>query len=272
MVAQSSNEEFSKIENEEFSKIEGPLKNVEIADPTKVFRGLNYGEWAAVRWNYVLSARPDNYYDPGRGMIFLRGSIDAVYFDPDPLKRIYSGQTIDNRIKISEDTAVLLPIITTTFVIDDTYQGVTMKDEISLRNSARQDTVNGGDLFARIKVKPDNKIHQLVDNLNNYVVETPYFPLYVDENAPYKDMMDGKFEPGPHYAVSVGVYVIISKLPKGTYRLEFGGKGVGRYFTHSIYDIEVTDSLPLLNDISATGRSMMARWNNFSPVKKPPWE
>src|SRR5215213_3099927 len=137
MVAQSSNEEFSKIENEEFSKIEGPLKNVEIADPTQVFRGMNYGEWAAVRWNYVLSARPDNYYDPGRGMIFLRGSIDGVYYDPDPLKRIYSGQTIDNRIKISEDTAVLLPIITTTFVIDDTYQGVTMKDEISLRNSAR---------------------------------------------------------------------------------------------------------------------------------------
>jgi hypothetical protein len=61
-------------------------------------------------------------------------------------------------------------------------------------------------------------------------------------------------------------------LPKGTYRLEFGGKGVGRYFTHSIYDIEVTDSLPLLNDISATGKSMMARWNNFSAVKKPPWE
>ena len=65
MVAQSS-----KIEAEESSKIEGPLKNVEIADPTKIFRGLTYGEWAEIRWNYVLSARPDNYYDPGRGMIF----------------------------------------------------------------------------------------------------------------------------------------------------------------------------------------------------------
>ena len=148
-----------------------------------------------------------------------------------------------------------------------------MKDQIALRNSARQDTVNGGDLFARIKVKPDNKIHQLVDNLNNYVIETSYFPLYVDENAPYRDMMDGKFEPGPHYAVSVGVYVIISKLPKGkTYRIEFGGKGVGRYFTHSIYDIELTDPLPLLNDISVKGKSMMARWDDYSPVKSPPIE
>jgi hypothetical protein len=253
------------------SKIEGPLKNVEIADPTKVFRGLTYGDWAAVRWNYVLSARPDNYYDPGRGMIFLRGSIDAVYYDPDPLKRIYSGQTIDNRIKISEDTAILIPVITTTFVLDDTYQGVTMKDQISLRNSARQDTVNGGDLFARIKAKPDDTVHQLVDDLNKYIVETSYFPLMVDENAPYKDMMDGKFEPGPHYAVSVGVYVIISKLPQGTiYRLEFGGKGVGRYFTHSIYDIEVIAPVPPLNDISATGKSMMEEWNNFSSVRRPP--
>jgi hypothetical protein len=239
----------------------GTMPEVEIADPRYAFRGLTYGQWAAIRWNDVLSAQPDNYYDPGRGMIFLRGAIDTAYHETDPIKRIYAGQTNESRIKISQDTAILVPVITTTVVKDDNYQGVILKDEISLRYSARLDTVNGGDLFARIKKKPDDTIYRLVDDLNNYIVESEFFPLLVDENAPYKDMMDGKFPPGPQYAVTVGVYVIISKLPEGTYRLEFGGKGVGKYFTHSIYDIEVSKPKVKLNDISSNG-TMMGKWED----------
>ncbi|HJT86072.1 MAG TPA: hypothetical protein VJ697_16455 [Nitrososphaeraceae archaeon] len=248
-------------------KIVSTIEGVEIADPKYVFRGLTYGQWVAIRWNDVLSAQPDKYYDPGRGMVFLRGGFDTSYRETDPIKRIYAVQTKGSRIKISQDTALLVPIITTTLVKDDTYQGVVLKDEISLRYSARLDTVNGGDLFARIKKKPDDKVYKLVDDLNDYIIETEFFPLLVDENSPYKDIMDGKFPPGPQYAVSVGVYVIISKLPLGTFRIEFGGKGVGKYFTHSIYDIEVIEPKVKLNDISDAG-SLMGKWDENFATKR----
>ena len=231
------------------------IPGLTIADPHYAFRGLTYGDWITVWWNNFFSSQPDNYYDPAGGIVFLRGSVEYAYED-DPDKRIYAGQTKDLGLTIPEGTAVFFPVITSLFVIEDKYQGIMMNNQLSIRSVARMDTVTGGDLWARIMMtdkagKKDGKMYPLVDDLNDFLVESSFFTLLVDEDNPFKSKMDGPITAGIHYGVSVGIYILISNLQANSqYRLEFGGKGVGRYFTHSVYDINVTDAPRKLNDVS----------------------
>src|SRR5215210_336255 len=194
------------------------IEGLRIADPHYAFKGMTYGQWAAVRWNHVFSAQPDINYAIEKGMVFLRGVFEYGYEDL-PVPRPYSTQTTDRRLNILEDTAVFVPIISSVFPLDSEYKGAIMKDEISLRSEARIDTVYGGDLWARIRQKPDDTDHPLVQDLNYFFIESSLFPLKVHETNIHKDKMDVPIEAGNHYAVSVGIFVIISYLPPGTYRL-----------------------------------------------------
>ena len=138
------------------------------------------------------------------------------------------------------------------FVLDDEYQGFIMKDEISMRNIARRDTVNGGPIGIRITgPSPSDKSYHLVNDLNDFYIESPLFPLRVSEKNPYKYTMETPLEAGQYYAVTVGVYVIISNWPKGLFRLSVFGRGVGKYLSRVIYDIQVIDDCDFrLEDIS----------------------
>ena len=46
-------------------------------------------------------------------------------------------------------------------------------------------------------------------------------------------------KPGLYDTVVGGFFVIIRSLPRGKYRVEFGGEGRGNYSTNSIYDVVV---------------------------------
>lgn len=239
------------------------LKGLKIADPHYVFRGMTYGQWSGVRWNQVFSAQPDDFYDEGRGIIFLRGSTGIGHLvEDDPNGRsaqssnIYSAQTAQSRLKLPEGTAVFVPVVSSLFVIGDEYRGAVMKDEIATRFTARTDTVHGGDIWARIKVNFDGKYRNLVKDLNYFYTESPLFSLRVSERNPFKDKIDVPIKAGNYFGVTVGISVIVSYLPPNkTYRLEFGGEGVGGYFSNSVYDIEVIPHKSQLNDISKENTS-----------------
>ena len=49
-------------------------------------------------------------------------------------------------------------------------------------------------------------------------------------------------KPGSYDAVSCAYCVIIKSLPIGSYRVMFGGKGRGAYYTNSVYDLYVEDA------------------------------
>jgi hypothetical protein len=203
------------------------IPELKIADPHYAFRGLTYGDWITVWWNNFFSAQPDNYYDPAGGIVFLRGSVEYTYED-DPAKRIYAGQTKDLGLTIPKGTALFFPVITSLFVIEDKYQGIMMNNQLSIRSVSRLDTATGGDLWARIMIKDekdgDGKIYPLIDSsdrmdLNDFLVESPFFTLLVDDDNPFKSKMDGPIAAGIHYGVSVGVYILISNLQENRYRL-----------------------------------------------------
>jgi hypothetical protein len=229
------------------------IKNLRIAEPHAVFRGLSYGQWVGVWLNQMMSDDPDISYGGAQGMVFLRGNVQYGYKD-DPEHSVYSSITKESRLKIPEGTPVFIPVINTWFYLEDEYAGQIMKNEVIMRNIARRDTVNGGDQGIRI-MDSDGKIHALVGDLNDFIIESPLFSLKVSEKNPFKGTLDRPIEAGTYYALSVGVFVIISHIPKGTYRLSVFGRGIGTYLTKTVYDIEVTDGMPPLNDISdSTGK------------------
>jgi hypothetical protein len=229
--------------------------NHKTVNPKEVFRGLTYGQWVGVWNNNLMSAKPDIVYHEGRSMAFLRGNVEFSYVkqeDPkNPQNKIFSSMTNEQRIIIQEDTAILVPIISTMLVLGDDYQGQGINDELSLRYAARRDTVNGGPVGAQIRRRPNGDPSRLVENdLNDYYVETPLFPLLVSQASSIRKTIEDPIEPGPYQAVVAGIFVIVYDLPVGKYRLSFYGRGVGRYTTRSVYDIDVEEGRSKLKDIS----------------------
>ena len=103
---------------------------------------------------------------------------------------------------------------------------------------------------AQIK-KGEGPLIRLVPNeLDEYYVETPLFPLSVSESSSIRKTIEIPLEPGPYQGVVAGIFVIIYNLEPGKYRLAFYGRGVGRYTTRSVYDIEVKKGKSNLQDIS----------------------
>jgi hypothetical protein len=227
------------------------IKGLKIADPRGVFRGLTYGQWAGVWMNQLFSDKPDINYYGAKGMAFLRGNIQYAYKE-DPEHPVFSTMTMESALKIQEDTALFVPVVNTKFVIDNEYQGQVMKDEISMRNTARRDTVSGGDLGVRIREEPDDIDYGLVKDLNDYYVESALFTLSIPETSTFKESMESPIDAGQYFSITAGIFVIISHWPKGKkFRLSVLGKGVGKYLTKSVYDIEVADDAsPKLKDIS----------------------
>ena len=225
-----------------------------IADPKEVFRGLTYGQWVGVWYNNLMSQYPDIIYREGKSMAFLRGNVEFAYGkqeDPEnPQNRIFSSMTNEQRIIIQDDTALFIPVISTMLSLGDTYQGQTMNDELSLRYAARRDTVNGGAVGAQIKKGEDALIRLVPNELDEYYVETPLFPLSVSESSSIRKTIEIPLEPGPYQGVVAGIFVIIYNLEPGKYRLAFYGRGVGRHTTRSVYDIEVKKGKSNLQDIS----------------------
>jgi hypothetical protein len=237
------------------------VNKYKIADPKEVFRGLTYGQWVGVWYNNLMSEYPDIVYREGKSMAFLRGNVEFAYEKQEdsenPQNRIFSSMTNEQRIIIQDDTALFIPVISTMLSLGDAYQGQTMNDELSLRYAARRDTVNGGAVGAQIKEGMGAFTRLVPNELDDYYVETPLFPLAVSESSSIRKTIEDPLEPGPYQAVVAGIFVIIYNLEPGNYRLAFYGRGVGRYTTRSVYDIDVREGKSNLKDISnirTTGR------------------
>ena len=241
----------------------------EVVDPKEVFRGLTYGQWIGVWYNNLLSDKPDIVYREGKSIAFLRGNVEYSYDEQEdpknPTNRIFSSLTKEQTITIQRDTAVLIPVITTQLVLGDDYAGQVMNDELSVRSAARRDTVNGGPVGAQIRKFSNGKWaapSRLVRNLDDHYVETPLFPLSVSKGSSIRKKIETPIEAGPYQALVAGVFVIIYNLNKGLYRLSFYGRGVGRYTTRSVYDINVEGNESRLVDVSG-GETLIPGQNNL---------
>jgi hypothetical protein len=218
------------------------MKSMNVIPPHQNFRGLPYGYWAGLWWKWLLSEEPDVY----RGdMLFLRGNVDYR-----PLggaegvpRHLDPGSIYDRTGKrgesIWERTPVFFPVLNAVFWLGGIYDGIKLESEEDIRSAARKDMNEGGLIWARIRNKEETKPRMIVGNLNDYLVESPEFSLKVSRHSALREKMEHSLHPGIYQCVTIGYYLLISYLSPSTYRIEFGGKGRGDYYTKASYDITV---------------------------------
>jgi hypothetical protein len=205
------------------------------------FRGLSYGDWAAIWNNWLMSEDPDN--TTRKDILFLRGNLGYKpvgtsnhtprFSDPrSALTRIE-----ENAERIFEKTAILIPVLTATYSIGDIYEGRRLHTECELRDAVNRDTDESLRIWARIAL--GKKVLRIVDDLNEYRIESPLFKLSIPTNSRLRLRTQIVADAGIYDAVVGGFFLILRSLLPGKYRIEFGGKGRGNYGTNSIYDIVV---------------------------------
>ena len=215
---------------------------LDIVLPSENFRGMSYGDWIAAWHQWLVSDDP--IYN-GEDILFLRSNVNyrpigdkeggPQYLDP---KAVYD-RTKENGEIIYENTAILIPILTSHFCIGDLYNGRKITSIPYLRYITNKDT-DGGSVWATITKKGENTI-RIVSDLKIYRFESPLYLLSISRNSKLRKKMDYPPEPGKYHAITVGYFILIKSLPIGTYRFRFGGTNASAYHTNSLYDIKVLE-------------------------------
>ena len=130
-----------------------------------------------------------------------------------------------------------MQFLTSQYHIGEFYNGRKITSIPYLRYVANKDT-DGGSIWATITKKGD-KTMKIVPDLKEYRFESPLYLLSVPKNSKLRTKMDYPPKPGNYHAITVGYFVLIKSLNKGTYRFKFGGSNGSAYHTNSIYDINV---------------------------------
>ena len=96
------------------------MSSYDILPPNENFRGMSYGEWAAEWWKWLGSEDADTYLqkDP---VLFLRGAFDYETANGQrrPKRKLHKDRTGNEKIEISEGTAIFFPVIEAEFNVDD---------------------------------------------------------------------------------------------------------------------------------------------------------
>lgn len=224
------------------------LESTYVLSPMNNYRGIPYGE-IVIRWTrWLMSASPDNH-DVG-DFLFLRGNI-GHHTEPDSF---YEG----HKIEVEQGTAILIPIITTFYRIGDSYEEVVIEDEELLRHALYEHVHSAGPFWATIKILsiPGRPTKKIVKNLEDFKFESTLFSLTVSEKNPFLNQMDVPIIPGTHTALAGGYFVLLKDLPTWQFRIRFGGRGFGSFFTDSLYEINVNAKLSTASkDISGREKS-----------------
>jgi hypothetical protein len=219
-------------------------------------------------------------------MMFLRGNMDFYKFAQslDPklnVAELFYNRTGSKSIVISEDTAILIPLLTTTFTLGGSYGGSIMVEDQQIRRAAREENDLSGLIYARISIlatktsgahgklqDSDSKISEwqpIVGGkytknipgqtlINDFHISSPVSKLRVSGNNPYLPYLSTMyhFTPGETDSITDGWFLILYKLKSNiSYRIQYGGAGIGGYVTDCVCDLHVTESpKSKLRDIS----------------------
>jgi hypothetical protein len=218
------------------SKIDGleVLESKYVLAPSDNYRGMSYTE-LIIRWTRWLMGSISDYQQGN--VVFLRGNI-GHHLEPNSY---YLGP----RIEMEQDTAILVPVITTFFRIGD-FDGVVIKDEDILKNVLHEHIEAAGPIWATVKINSfeGQSTKKLVKSLEDFKFESTTFWLAVSNNNPFLRMMDVHVVPGSNTAMAGGYFVLLKDLPQSQYFIRFGGKGFGNFFTDALSEVRVNSRIP----------------------------
>jgi hypothetical protein len=243
------------------------VANIDYLKPGESYRGMSYSDWAMVWSNWLYSDDPDRTERFDEHMVFLRGNLDYYKYasegDVADLEEDYKkfyNRTGDKALTICEGTAIFVPILTAMYFVGREYEGSILSNELQLRRAARRDNDMSGNIWATIQTSEKGRPQAIINGeLTEFRAETPLFKLRISDKNPFIEyiLADRPSETEEYNAVTDGYFLILKSLPSKSCRIQFGGKGRGKYRTDAIYDIHVTDcKLPtLVRDISKNGTS-----------------
>jgi hypothetical protein len=193
-----------------------------IVPPEQNFRGLSYGDWASVFWNWLLSDLEQ------RGSVyFLRGNVDLEA----PIVR-----TERETATIYSDAGIFFPIICT--VTSKLDHPKAISDMMRRKHSAESE-------------RTPLALRAVIDNIEipnpeNYYAETPEFILSVPKSYPLRKQFKPTFRTGKAAAVSAGYWILLRPLPIGEHTINFEGADRDGFKTSGIYTICVVKR-PIVN-------------------------
>jgi len=203
------------------------------------YMGLTYSD-IVIRWlRWLLGDSPDqrSYGD----IVFLRGNIG--YHDT-------TSSYFQSYVEAQQGTAILVPIITTHYNLGDSYKGIIIDSEYSLRKAIREHVDAAGPFWATLEIVGGRNPLKLVPSLDAYRVESMLFELNISEKNPFLNKMDEPNYPGKYTAIVSGYFVLLRDLPVSSYRIRFGGYGMDNFYTESLYDIKITSKRTKKKDLS----------------------
>ena len=210
-----------------------------VLKPSENYRGLCYSDLIIMWHRWLMSQNPDQNNEGD--ILFLRGNIGYHQNNSTYLR---------SSVEIQEGTAILVPIITTHYKIGEYYK-TEIKDEFDLRKAIKEHVDAASDIWATLQIinKP-KKILKLVSNLKLFRMESMPFELKVSEENPFLDKMDEPNIPGTYTALVGGYFVLLYDLPTSLYRIRFGGIGMDKFYTDSLYEIKITPNEKTIKDNS----------------------
>jgi hypothetical protein len=226
------------------------------------YRGLSYADIIVTWQRWLLSENPDEHQYGD--ILFLRGNIGYHQSNSDYLKCF---------IEISEGMSILVPIVTTHFTIGESYKGTIINNEFYLRKAVREHVDAAGPFWATLeKMGKNHKMFKLVPNLESFRVESMPFELEVSEENPFLDKMDEPNYPGKYTALVSGYFVLLRDLPVSSYRIRFGGYGMDKFYTDSLYEINIISKERTGKDLSGSSFTsdllLRMKKNAIKPVHK----
>ncbi|MFI5405356.1 MAG: hypothetical protein ACHQ1D_02455 [Nitrososphaerales archaeon] len=190
-----------------------------IVPPSQNYKGLSYGEWAVIFWNWLFS----NQTQSGP-VYFLRGNVDN---EPAIVKKENS------EVMIFSDRGVFFPIICTIY---SKLNHPTITNSIERRKNAADSQKHPKLLRAKI----DNSV---ISDLRRYYAETPEFTVDISKYNILRMKFDPPIPPGKAPAVSAGYWLLVKSLPVGKHRIEFEGIHKDGFRTFGQYTLNVRRSL-----------------------------
>ncbi|MGI9010203.1 MAG: hypothetical protein ACR2F1_03330 [Nitrososphaeraceae archaeon] len=227
----------NKVGRSEMKVLDG--KNV--LKPSENYRGLSYSDLIIMWHRWLMSKNPDQNFKGD--IMFLRGNIG---YHQNNSSYLYSS------VEIVEGSAILVPIITTHYKIGEYYNKSEIKNEFDLRKAIKEHVDAATDLWATIQImNKSKKVLKLVSNLKLFRVESMPFEVNISEENPFLDKMDEPNVPGTYTALVGGYFVLLYGLPSAIYRIRFGGIGMYKFFTDSLYEIKIVPNKMTIKDKSS---------------------
>jgi hypothetical protein len=216
---------------------------LDVVSPKENFKGMSYSDWISIWANWLWSADPDNY--DGGDMLFLRGNIDygpvgGIVGAPRFIdsKSIYD-RTGEKGETINEKTGILIPILTSHLNCGGIFDGKKICTREKLRFCINKDIDRMYTVWANILNNGNKKPTRIVKNIREFKVQSQVFKFSIPTDSLLNAKSEMPDEVGEYESIVGGYFLILRSLPRTSYRIMFGGRGPGTYYTNAIYDIRV---------------------------------